>query len=94
MNKESFPVIALAIGLLLQLLLLKFGNYGSGTPALPLLTLLLISEFGLFVTGIGAWMGLHTMFKSGFRLLNAVLIVGCGILAVRFLLAGLDYWPK
>jgi hypothetical protein len=94
MRRESFPVVALALGVLLQLLLFRFGRYGSGEPALPLLTLLLISEFGLIMTGIGAYMGARGMFRTGFRPLTAVVTLGCGVLAIRFLILGLGYWPR
>lgn len=94
MKRESFPIIALALGVFLQLILMKFGKHESAEPALPLLTLLLISEFGLFVTGIGAYMGAYSMFKTGFKTVTTIVTVCCGILAIRFLLLGLDYWPK
>lgn len=94
MRRESFPVVALVLGAALQLLLMKFGNYGSAEPALPLLTLLLISEFGLFITGIGAYIGAMQLFRSGIRVAALAVTLCCAALAVRFLLLGLEYWPR
>ncbi len=84
----------MGIGLVLMAVLLVAGSPGDETRRmLPLLTLLIISEFGMFVTGIGAWLGIDTIRVTGFRPVMLFLIVGCAVLSAAFLFLGIEYWP-
>jgi hypothetical protein len=94
MKKSSFPLVALGVGLALMGLLLFAGNPGDETRRiLPLLTLLIISEFGMFLSGIGAWLGIVTMRATGFRPAMLSITVACAVLAAVFLILGIEYWP-
>lgn len=94
MKKSSFPFVALGIGLALMALLLVAGSPGDETRrVLPLLTLLIVSEFGMFLTGIGAWLGVATMRATGFRPAMLSITLACTLLAIAFLLLGIGYWP-
>ena len=94
MAKTTFPFVALFLGLFfLALLLLNGVASSAGENLMPLLTLLIISEFGFIVTGIGAITGLLAMTGNGLKLKILFVAVACALLSVKFLLLGLDYWP-
>jgi type IV secretory pathway VirB2 component (pilin) len=94
MNKTNFPFIALAIGLFLMGVLFKTGATDPDTElVLPLLTVLIISEFGFLVMAAAVFLGLQTMLKNGFDLALSVVTLVCGMLAVEFMITGIEHWP-
>ena len=94
MNKGNFPFIALALGLALMGVLYKTGATDPGTELLlPLLTVLIISEFGFIVMAVAVFLGGQTLVKNGFDIVLAVVTLLCGMLGVEFLLVGLEHWP-
>jgi len=94
MNKTNFPFIALAIGLFLMGVLYKTGATDPDTElVLPLLTVLIISEFGFLVMAAAVFLGLKTMLKNGFDLALSVVTLLCGMLGVEFMITGLEHWP-
>jgi small neutral amino acid transporter SnatA (MarC family) len=95
MNKTNFPFIALAIGLFLMGVLFKTGATDPDTElVLPLLTVLIISEFGFLVMAAAVFFGLQTMAKNGFDIVLAIVTLLCGMLGVEFMLTGLEHWPS
>lgn len=94
MNKTNFPFIALAIGLFLMGVLYITGAIDPDTElALPLLTVLIISEFGFIVMAAAVFLGIQTMAKNGFDIVLSVVTLLCGMLAVEFMVTGLEHWP-
>ena len=92
--KWPFAWLALGVGLLLALVLLQTGAMGpEAGRSLPLLTLLIITEFGFFLTVIGAATGIRRLMAGGFNLTLFIALVGCGLLAAGFLWLGLQLWP-
>ena len=92
MNKAAFPVIALVIGAFIQIIL-KVTITAGEQPAIPLLTLLLMTEFGVIVTVIGVISGGKLLMKQqGFNLKLVLPVAGCAILAVLLGIEGLDLW--
>jgi len=92
--KLPFPWIALGVGLLLALVLVSSGALpGAGERGLPLLTQLVIAEFGFFLTAIGAVMAVRTLLSGGFTVAPASAVAGCALLATGFLWLGLQLWP-
>lgn len=94
MTKENFPYIAAVLGLVLTVIVFKGSELrDDGNTWLPLLTLLLISEFGAIVTAIGSYLGGKHYFTtreiSGF---TAVTIL-CAVLCVQFVARGFSLWP-
>ena len=90
----GFPGLALGIGILVAAGLLQSGVLGpEGEHALPLLTLLIVNEFGFFVTAIGAGVGINTMLNRGVRPSILLLTLGCAVLAAGFLYLGIRLWP-
>lgn len=94
MKIAVFPYLAVALGILLMMIVIQGSNAGAeGSAAIPLLTLLVISEFAFFVTGIGVYIGIKN-FRSVARkpvYLGATLI--CALLAAGFLWMGFELWP-
>ena len=94
MNKANFPLIALALGLALMGILYKTGATDPETDVLlPLLTVLIISEFGFLVMAAAVIVGARTLMQSGFDIVLGVVMLVCGMLGVEFMLVGLAHWP-
>ncbi len=94
MKTIHFPYIALGVGLVF-LLMVTIGRQAGpdGDTALPLLTLLVVSEFAFFATGFGAYIGFKQIQTTGFQLFYALVSLLCGLLSIRFMLLGIDLWP-
>tara|TARA_R110002096_G_scaffold232524_1_gene422391 strand:+ start:722 stop:1009 length:288 start_codon:yes stop_codon:yes gene_type:complete len=94
MNKYNFPYVALAMGLVFLLAVTFGGQLGeNGLTRLPLLTLLVVSEFAFFICAIGGYLSLRRLTDLGYSMPHAVAGVGCVILAVQFLMLGIEFWP-
>ncbi len=91
---KNFPVLALALAVFVQLLLpLASVPDSQGDTLLPLLTLLVIAEFGFVVALIGAYVAAMQQLRSGFSATGATLTLLCAVLAVSLLLQGIELWP-
>lgn len=94
MLKIPFSYTALALGLpLLVLLLLSAPESAGENPKLPLLMILITSEFGAIVTAIGTITGVMRIQKAGLNYTLLATSIVCGLLSIKFLLIGLSYWP-
>lgn len=92
--KFSYPSLALGLGLLLGLILMQFGLPGpEGEYRLPLLTLLLMSEFGFIITAVAAGLSARNLIRQGTQLQTLLLLIGNLLLALGFLWLGLTLWP-
>ncbi len=60
---------------------------------LPLLTVLIISEFGFIVMAVGVFLGGQALVKYGFEIVLAIVTLLCGMLGVEFMVIGLEHWP-
>ena len=93
-HNKPFSLIAFILGLILLVLLIKSApEVSGGEPKLPLLTMLIISEFGFIVNAIGAVTAIRSIFNSG---VNQYLLAGaicCSALSVKFMMIGISYWP-
>ena len=94
MKVAVFPYLAVALGILLMMVVIQGSIAGvEGETAIPLLTLLVISEFAFFVTAIGVYIGIKH-FRSVTRrpvYIGATII--CAVLATGFLWLGFKLWP-
>ena len=94
MGNLSFPWLALGLGLLVAVGLLSSGVLSpDANYSLPLLTLLIVNEFGFFVTAIGAGVGINMLLKGGMQNALLVVVVGCAIMALSFLYLAIRLWP-
>lgn len=91
--KYSYPWLALGLGLVLSLVLLRFGTTAAG-EGMPLLTALLMCEFGFLVTAIAAGIGVRDLVRQGKRMATLLLLAGNLLLAANFLRMGLGFWPQ
>lgn len=93
--KLPFPWVALGVGLVLTLLLMQTGALQPQPErSLPLLTQLIITEFGFFLTAIGAAMAVRVMVSRGLNLPSLIAAAGCGLLSAAFLWLGVRLWPE
>lgn len=94
MSKYNFPYIAFAMGVFFMLVVTIGGQESEGgTTGLPLLTLLVVSEFSFFLCAIGAYLSVKRILDIGFNAVHALLGISCVILSIRFLIMGIDFWP-
>ena len=94
MKKYNYPYIASGLGLFLMLVVIKGSEIrGDGSTLIPLLTLLIISEFGFFATAIGVYIGVKHMLSVGMKIIYTVITIFCALLSLRFMFYGIDLWP-
>ncbi|MCG6899281.1 MAG: hypothetical protein LJE75_04690 [Gammaproteobacteria bacterium] len=94
MAKLTFPWLALGMGLLVAAGLLSSGVLSANANyALPLLTLLIVNEFGFFVTAIGAGVGINRLLRDGMQPALLMVIISDAILAGGFLYLAIRLWP-
>jgi hypothetical protein len=95
MKKHDFPFVALALGAFLMLLVMVGGQVREeGVTTIPLLTLLIVSEFAFFVTAIGGYLGIRHILEAGIKPFYTVVTVLCGLSSLWFLWMGIQLWPK
>ena len=93
MKRQVFPWIALSLGLLVMVTLLGAGALRPAEEyGLPLLTMLIVDEFGFFLTAIGAAIGINVMSKQGIRASLLITTLACILLAAGFVFLGLRLW--
>ena len=94
MNKSNFPFIAFGLGLFLMGILIKTGATDPAADlVLPLLTVLIISEFGFIIMATAVFVGGRTLVKSGFEIVLAIVTLLCGMMGVEFMVIGIGHWP-
>lgn len=91
MNKAAFPIIALFIGTFIQLVLMTAVS-AAGEPAMPLLTLLLMTEFGVIVSLIGFISGIRQLLAKGYDLKLVLPVLACAGLVIMLSIEGFELW--
>ncbi len=93
--KKSVPWLTLGIGLFFSLVLLSFSPLSAGSGFnLPMLTALLMSELGFFITAIGTGISVRDVLKQGIKLRPAALLIGNLLLTLNFINHGLSLWVE
>lgn len=90
--KFSFPWLASGIGLVLVMVLIKGGALAEEDRALPLLTLLFISEFGFLVTAAGGYVAVKELLQADKNWRSVLLSLACLSLAIAFFTLGIQLW--
>lgn len=94
MKTINFPYIAAGLGLMLFLVVMRGSVItNDGTTTLPLLTLLVVSEFCFFVNAIGVFIGIKHINAVGMETFYTATTVLCALLTVSFLYLGFTLWP-
>lgn len=94
MDKFSFPWLSLGLGLLVAVGLAGSGAFSpDGRYELPLLTMLIVTEFGFFLTAIGAGVGINMHLKDGTGPTLKAVILANAVLAAGFLFVAIKLWP-
>ena len=94
MNTRNFPVIALALAVFIHLLLFMATTPdANGQTLLPLLTLLIIAEFGFIVSMVGAYVSGSQQLKDGLTATGILITLLCAALALSLMLQGIELWP-
>ena len=94
MTKDNFPFIAAILGLVLTVIVFKGSGLGEdGKTLIPLLTLLLVSEFGAIVTAIGAYLGGKNFLDTKKVTGHTAVTILCAVLCVQFVIHGFRLWP-
>lgn len=92
--KKSWPYISLTVGLLFSFILVGFSPLKpEGLPSLPLLAALYMSELGMIMTLLGAWLSGRDAWQRIALRRNIILAVGNLLLAVNLFFIGLKVWP-
>ncbi|THB71794.1 MAG: hypothetical protein D6B25_17810 [Desulfobulbaceae bacterium] len=95
MNKNNFSYIAAGLGALLMVVALKGSEVNeTGSTLLPLLTLLLVCEFGAVVTAIGAFLGYKHFPEVNRFSKQAAVVVSCVFMCALFIFKGYSLWPQ
>jgi hypothetical protein len=97
MKRQHFAIIALTLAVPLLGLLWVGGEPRTAAPEagplLPWLTLLIVSEFGLILSAVGALLGVQHGRQQGWSGRDALITLGCALAAVAFLLQLIRWWP-
>ena len=94
MTKDKFPLIASMLGCFLILVVFKGSELrDDGNTLLPLLTLLLVSEFGAIVSAAGVYFGGRHFLETRRISMSTVATICCGCLCVLFVVRGFQLWP-
>ncbi len=94
MTNFTYPQLAFGMGLLVAVGLLKSGALGPAEGYdLPMLTMLIVNEFGFFVTAIGAGVGINAMMGKRVSPSGLFFVITNAIMALLFLYLGIRLWP-
>lgn len=93
MNKNYYPWIAIVVGLVFATVLVFAGTTSATAEyALPLLTMLFMSELGVLVTGAGAVVAARTWLAQRNNTAMLIAALACTALAIGLLSLGLALW--
>ncbi|WP_455376026.1 hypothetical protein [Kaarinaea lacus] len=94
MKLTALPYFAVGIGVPLMLVVVKGSQAASdGSTLIPLLTLLVVSEFAFFLNAVGVFIGIKQIRAVGIQPLYALVTVFCVLLAIAFMGLGVKLWP-
>ncbi len=95
MSITKFPYIALGLSVIFVIALTLGGQtQADGMTMLPLLTLLLVSEFGFIMNLIAVYIVIKHRLNHTVTVKNIVLIALAIGFSLYFLTQGLNFWPS
>lgn len=90
----NFPYISIALSAVLFLIVAKGSQPQGDTYSLPLLTLLVVSEFAFIFNAIAVYIGIKNRDKVENTLFYTITIIVCSLFAIWFLMMGINLWPS
>ncbi len=94
MKKIHFPYLAALVGLILVPIIVLGNSIGEdGLRAVPLLSLLVMNEFGFFAAAFGIFIGVKQLKVIGFQPLYGGATLLCGLLLLTFMWLATTLWP-
>lgn len=90
----NFPYISIVLSAVLFLIVAKGSQPQGDSYSLPLLTLLVISEFALIFNAIAVYIGIKNRANVENTLFYTITIVVCFLFAIWFLMMGINLWPS
>lgn len=94
MKKYHFPYIAVVLGIFFLILVLAGSKEGAdGSTTLPLLTLLVVSEFAFIANAIAVYLGITHIRAGGSTPFYLVTTILCAVFTVVFMVLGVRLWP-
>lgn len=94
MSIAKFPYFALALSVIFIIVLTLGQQQVDGVTLLPLLTLLLVSEFGFILNLITLYIMLKYSFQQASMTLKTGMLLAVTGLSLYFLMQGLQLWPS
>ena len=89
----NFPYLSIALSAVLFLIVAKGSEPQGDAYSLPLLTLLVVSEFALIFNAIAVYIGIKNRKNIENTVFYTITIVVCFVFAIWFLLMGVNLWP-
>jgi len=89
----NFPYLSIALSAVLFLIVAKGSEPQGDAYSLPLLTLLVVSEFALIFNAIAVYIGIKNRKNVENTVFYTITIVVCFVFAIWFLLMGVNLWP-
>jgi len=94
MKTYNYPYLALGLGILLLVIIMKGSETDAeGMTMLPLLTLLIINECAFILTAAAVYIGIRRLMKIGFQAMYSATVLVCLLLSIQFMLLGIKLWP-
>lgn len=90
----NFPYLSIALSAVLFLIVAKGSEPQGGAYSLPLLTLLVVSEFALIFNAIAVYIGIKNRNNVDNKVFYTISIIVCFVFAIWFLLMGINLWPS
>jgi hypothetical protein len=90
----NFPYLSIALSAVLFLIVAKGSEQQGDTYSLPLLTLLVVSEFALIFNAIAVYIGIKNRKNVENTVFYTITVVVCFVFAIWFLLMGINLWPS
>jgi hypothetical protein len=89
----NFPYLSIALSAVLFLIVAKGSQPQGDSYSLPLLTLLVVSEFAFIFNAIAVYIGIKNRTEVENTVFYTITIVVCFVFATWFLLMGVNLWP-
>lgn len=93
LNRPFLPWLLMGVGIVFLLILMRATDVPAGQPyLLPPLALLFMSELGMLVNAVGAYLAGRNWVANRRQITQLFTAIGCALLAVALAFMGMDIW--